>query len=129
MEVPTESEMLRLFRSDEPSYQPVSGKWRLREENGDPQASLENLKTLDLVVQDIWVRQNRRRVLLQFSNGEQYLALGLNNPDALAFVAAEAGFGDFETLKILYDCLPDEYDGKLPAEHEPRGGESGRMGT
>lgn len=128
MEVPVQSEMLRLFRSDEPSYQPVSAR-PLREEDGDPQASLENLRALGLVVQDIWVRENRTRVLLQFSTGEQYLALGLSDPAALAFVAAEAGFGSFEHLKVLYDCLPPSYDGKLPAEDEPRGNAAGRMGT
>ena len=66
--------MLQLFRSDEPSYQPVHPSVPLAMENGDPQVSLENLKRLGLVVQDIWVRKGLSRVLLAFNTGEQYLA-------------------------------------------------------
>ena len=60
------------------------------------------------------------RVLLAFNTGEQYLALGLGKPDALAFIASEAGYGDFEELRTFYACLPQDYDGKLPAASEPR---------
>ena len=40
--------MLTLFRSDEPSYQPLHPSKSLQPEDGDPQASLENLKRLGL---------------------------------------------------------------------------------
>ena len=112
--------MLQLFRSDEPSYQPVHPSVPLAMENGDPQVSLGNLKRLGLVVQDIWVRKGLSRVLLAFNTGEQYLALGLGKADALAFIASEAGYGGFEELRSFYGCLPPDYDGKLPAASEPR---------
>jgi len=120
MEAPVISPMLGLFRSEEPSYQPEHPSKSLQVEDGNPQASLENLKRLGLVIQDIWIRKGRTRALIQFNTGEQYLALGLGKADALAFVASEAGYGKFEELRTFYACLPDDYDGKLPAASEPR---------
>jgi hypothetical protein len=111
--------LLALFRSDETAYQPVHPVGPLEMENGDPQASLENLKRLKLVIQDIWVRKGLSRALIQFSTGEQYLAFGLRDPAALAHVAAEAGYGEYHDLKGFYECLPPEYDDKLPAASEP----------
>jgi hypothetical protein len=112
--------MLALFRSDTPAYQPSHPCKPLLLEDGNPQASLENLKRLGLEVQDIWVRKGLSRVLIQFDTGEQYLALGLGNPDVLARIAAAAGYGDYEWLRDFYACLPPNYDDKLP-EAEPRG--------
>ena len=120
MEGAVRGQMYQLFRSDEPSYQPVHPSLPLAREDGDAQASLGNLKRLGLVVQDIWVRKGLGRVLLAFNTGEQYLALGLGKPDALAFIASGAGYGDFEELRTFYACLPQDYDGKLPAASEPR---------
>jgi hypothetical protein len=111
--------MLALYRSDEPAYQPIHATGPLELEAGNPQASLENLKRLKLVIQDIWVRKGLSRALFQFNTGEQYLALGLT-PAALAFLASDAGYGEYEDLKEFYTYLPPEYDGKLPAASEPR---------
>ena len=105
MEANVVTPMLTLFRSDEPSYQPLHPSKSLQLEDGNPQASLENLKRLGLVVQDIWVRKGLSRVLIQFTTGEQYLALGLGKAGALAFVASKAGFGELRrTADVL--CLP-----------------------
>jgi hypothetical protein len=111
--------MLALFRSDEPSYQPVNSVGPLEKEDGNPQASLGNLKDLGLVPQDFWVRKGLSRVLIQFSTGEQYLALGLSDPKALAYVASEAGFGPYDELFEMYRQLPAEYEGKLPVVVDP----------
>lgn len=113
--VPVVTPMVALYRSNTPEYQPVLNGCQLRREDGNPQASLENLKRLGMVIQDIWVRQNLSRALFQFDSGEQYLALGLKDPSALAHVAAEAGYGEFEDLRDCYACLPADYDDKLPA--------------
>jgi hypothetical protein len=111
--------MLALFRSDEPSYQPVNSAGPLEKEDGNPQASLGNLKRLNLAVQDIWVRKGFTRVLIQFNTGEQYLAFGLSDPRALAYLASEAGMGDFDELFETYRYLPAEYEGKLPVMVDP----------
>jgi hypothetical protein len=111
--------LLALFRSDETAYHPIHPGGPLETENGDPQASLENLKRLKLVIQDIWVRKGLSRALIQFNTGQQYLALGLGDPAALAFVASDAGFGEYEHLKSFYSFLPPDYEGKLPAAAEP----------
>ena len=37
------------------------------------------------------------------------------NPAALAFLASNAGFGDYHELESFYARLPADYDGKLPA--------------
>jgi hypothetical protein len=113
--------ILTLFRSDEPSYQPLHPSKSLQLEDGDPQASLGNLKRLGLVIQTIWVRKGFSRVLIQFSTGEMYLALGLCQPDVLARVASEAGFGPYEELKSFYAYLPSDYDDLLPATDERYG--------
>ena len=113
--------MLALFRSDAPAYQPIFAGVVLDNEDGNPQVSLGNLQRLGLVIQDIWVRKGLSRVLFQFSTGEQYLALGFD-PAALATIAAAAGYGEREDLQGFYECLPAEYDDKLPAASEPRQG-------
>jgi len=115
MEAHVVTAMLALFRSDEPSYQPVHPSRPLQLEDGDPRATVANLKQIGLVIQDIWVRKAFSRVLLQFNTGEQYLALGLSDPAALAQVAADAGYGDLEHLKSFYSFLGEDYEGKLPA--------------
>ena len=107
--------------SDEPSYQPEHPLISLQVEDGSPQASLENLKRLGLVIQDIRVRKGLSRALIQFTAGEQYLALGLGKADALAFVASEAGFGSVDVLKTMYAALPSDYDDMLPADDDRYG--------
>lgn len=116
MEVVTN--MLAFFRSDTPSYQP-SHPCGLLCEDGNPQASLENLKRLGLAPQDFWVRKGLSRVLIQFSTGEQYVALGLHDPTVLARLASDAGLGEYEELCEIYDSLPPEYDSKLPTTDHP----------
>ncbi len=106
--------MLAFFRSDATSYQPSHPSGPLCPEDGNPQASLENHKRLGLVPQDFWVRCNLTRVLIQFSTGEQYLALGLSDPKVLARLASDAGLGEYEELCEIYDFLPPDYDSKLP---------------
>ena len=115
------SEMLATFRSDVESYQPSNPAYPagLLRETGDLQASLENLRRLGtpgkLQVQSMAARKGLSRVLIQFSTGEQYLALGLNAKEA-ARIAAEAGMGPYDELLALYEdvaALPD-YDDLLP---------------
>ena len=90
--------MLAQYRSDQPAYQPTHNV-PLLPEDGNPQASLENLKRLNLPIEHIWVCKRLSRVLFQFVTGEQYLALGLSDPETLARVAADAGMGDYESIK------------------------------
>jgi hypothetical protein len=118
------SEMLALFRSDVPTYQPEHPAG-LAEETGDPQVSLENLRKLGLVPQDFWIRKGR--VLVQFNSGEQYLALGLSDPRALADLAAKAGMGEADDLFEMYRDLPPEYEGKLPATSNPEAYEAATL--
>ena len=76
MEIPVVTPMKALYRTDQPTYQPTYTV-PMHCEDGNPQASLENLKRLKeskLIAQDIWVRNQLRRVLFQFATGEQYLA-------------------------------------------------------
>jgi hypothetical protein len=120
MEAAIASQMLALFRSDESNYQPVHSTGPLDKEDGNPQASLGNLKRLNLPIQDIWVRNGFARVLFQFNTGEQYLALGLSDPKALAYIASDAGFGSFDELFEMYRAIPAEYEGKLPLAVEPQ---------
>ena len=115
------SPMLALYRSDHSAYQPTSSGTPFKLEDGNPQASLENLRRLTdngLVIQDIWVRNQLRRVLIQFSTGEQYLALGLSDPETLARLAAEANMGKYDDLRANCDMLAEDpdYDDKLPEE-------------
>ena len=118
-EVAVETLMLALFRSDTPAYQPVHSSRPLCLEDGDPQASLQNLKQLGIChIQDLWVRKGLSRVLVQLSTGEQYLALGLSDPHKLAYVAAEAGMGPYAELLETYRFLPADYEGKLPTSRD-----------
>ena len=59
--------------------------------------------------------------MIQFSTGEQYLALGLGKPAALAFVASAVGFGDYTNCESFFTYLPADYDGKLPAATDRHG--------
>jgi hypothetical protein len=111
--------MLRLFRDGAASYQPeIEG---LALESGDPQVSLENLQRMvaaGLVIADFMVRPTG--VLVVFATGEQYYAPGLRvgttglATEALAHLAAQAGFGPEERLLNFYQKLPESYSGKLP---------------
>ena len=125
---PMHSSMLEWFRQGVASYQPeIDG---LVLESGDPRASLENvhrLKAAGLLIRDIWVSPNG--ALVMFSTGEQYYAPGLRvgggpATDALAQIAAEAGFGPFERLLPFYSAFPANYDDQLPSvdvdETEPQ---------
>jgi hypothetical protein len=112
------SSMLEWFRKGVASYQPeING---LVLESGDPRASLENvhrLTTAGLLIRDIWVSPNG--ALVMFSTGEQYYAPGLRvgggpATEALARIAAEAGFGPFERLLPFYNAMPADYDDQLP---------------
>ena len=111
--------LLALFRSDTPAYQPSHPSGPLCLEDGNPQASLENLKRLGLEVQNIWVRKGLSRVLIQFGTGEQYLALGLGNPQLLAMMASTAGMGEYDELYDMYRDLPEDYEGMLPITAHP----------
>ena len=121
---PMHSPMLTRFREGVPSYQPeING---LVLESGDPQASLENLGRLvagGLLIRDIWVSPNG--ALVMFSTGEQYYAPGLHvgggpTTEALAEIAAKAGFGPIERLLRFYSAMPADYDDQLPdVEPEP----------
>jgi len=112
------SPMLKLFRDGAPSYQPEAKGLAL--ESGDPQVSLENLRRIvaaGLMIRDILVRPTG--VLVLFSTGEQYYAPGLRvgggpATEALAEIAAKAGFGPYERLLRFYRHLPDSYSGQLP---------------
>ena len=121
MEIPVVTPMMALYRTDQHTYQPTYTV-PMHCEDGNPQASLENLKRLKeskLIAQDIWVRNQLRRVLFQFATGEQYLGLGLSDPATLATVSVAMGFGDLDLARIKMACIdlaqdPD-YDDKLPA--------------
>lgn len=104
MEIPVATPMLAFYHSDQPTYQPTHAV-PLQLEDGNPQASLENLKRLNLSMKNIRVRKQLRRVLFQFLTGEQYVALGLSDPATLAAVAAENGLGDYDALKLSLELL------------------------
>jgi len=116
---PVVTKMLALFRSDEPSYQPSHPSGPLHLEDGNPQASLENFKQIGLTPMLIWVRKGLSRVLIQFDTGEQYLALGLGNPQLLAMMASTAGMGEYDELYDMYRDLPEDYEGMLPITAHP----------
>jgi hypothetical protein len=111
--------MLAFFRSDTPSYQPSHPSGTLLLEDGNPQASLENLKRLGLTPEFFWVRCNFSRVLIQFNTGEQYVAFGLGDPKVLARLAADAGLGEYKELCEIYEFLPPDYDSRLPTTDHP----------
>jgi hypothetical protein len=111
--------MLRLFREGAKSYQP--GMNGLDPETGDPQVSLENIRRVVAagpMIREMLVRPTG--VLVLFDGGEQFYAPGLrvgtNGPatEALARIAAEAGFGAYDRLLSFYQHLPESYSGQLP---------------
>ena len=113
------SPMLRLFREGAKSYQPEADGLAL--EAGDPQVSLENLRRI--IAQGPMIRDMLAKptgVLVLFSTGEQFYATGLrvgtDGPatEALAQIAAEAGFGPFDQLLRFYRHLPADWDDQLP---------------
>src|SRR3989339_465029 len=113
------SPMLRLFRDGATSYQPAIEE--LAFESGDPQVSLDNLQRMidsGLVIAEFMVRPTGSLVL--FASGEQDYAPGLRvgtssfATQALAQLAAQAGFGPEERLLNFYRNLPETYKGKLP---------------
>ncbi len=113
------SPMLRLFRDGATSYQPAIEE--LAFESGDPQVSLDNLQRMidsGLVIAEFMVRPTG--VLVLFASGEQYYAPGLRvgtsslATEALAQLAAQAGFGPEARLLDFYRKLPETYKGKLP---------------
>lgn len=113
------SPMVRLFREGAKSYQP--GCDGLACESGDPQVSLENIHRVVAagpMIREMLVKPTG--VLVLFDGGEQYYAPGLrvgtNGPatEALARIAAEAGFGAYDRLLSFYQHLPETYSGQLP---------------
>jgi len=111
--------MLRLFREGAKSYQPEYNG--LDSETGNPQVSLENLRRITaagLMIRDMLAKPTG--VLVLFSTGEQFYAPGLrvgsDGPatEALARIAAEAGFGPFDQLLRFYRHLPADWNGQLP---------------
>ena len=113
------SPMLRLFQEGAKGYQPeIDG---LALETGDPQVSLENLRTViatGRVVRDILVRPTG--ALVTFSTGEHFYAPGLRvatkgpATEALARLAADAGLGPYDQLLPFYQDLEADYEGQLP---------------
>jgi hypothetical protein len=57
--------------------------------------------------------------LIQFSTGEQYLALGLHDPATLAQVASAAGYGGYDALYEDYTNLPASFAAPLPRIDAP----------
>jgi hypothetical protein len=113
------STMLRLFREGAQGYQPAFDG--LAAETGDPQISLENVRRIvatGLAIRDILVKPTG--ALVTFSLGEQYYAPGLRvgtkgpATEALARIAAEARFGQFDQLLSFYQDLPADWDDVLP---------------
>jgi hypothetical protein len=113
------SPMLRLFHEGATRYQPEFDG--LAPETGDPQVSLENLRKIvaaGRAIRDILVKPTG--VLVTFSLGEHFYAPGLRvgtagpATEALARIAAEAGFGPYEELVSFYRDLPESYDDVLP---------------
>ncbi len=111
--------MLRLFKDGAKSYQPEMNG--LDRETGDPQVSLKNLQWIlaeGPVIDKILVRPTG--VLVLFDGGEQFYAPGLrvgtNGPatEALAQIAAQAGFGPCEELLPFYRHLPESWCEELP---------------
>lgn len=113
------SPMLRLFREGAKSYQPEMNG--LAPETGDPKVSLENLRQIVAAGPVIWnILVRPTGVLVLFDGGEQFYAPGLrvgtNGPatEALARIAADAGFGDYERLLRFYRHLPESWCEELP---------------
>ena len=113
------SPMLRLFRDGAKSYQPEMNG--LDPETGDPHVSLENLRRIVAAGPVIWkILVRPTGVLVLFDGGEQFYAPGLrvgtNGPatEALAQIAAQAGFGTYERLLRFYRHLPESWCEELP---------------
>jgi len=109
--------MLRLFNEGTGSYQPAG----LAFESDDPKTAKQNvLRLLDAghVIQDILVRPTG--ALLIFTDGTQHytpaLRVGQDGrpTEALAEVAAEAGFGKLWHLLTLYTDMSPDFTGPLP---------------
>ena len=90
-------------------------------ESGDPQFSLDNVQRMidaGLVIRYFMVRPTG--VLILFAKGEQYYAPGLRvgtsslATEALAHLAAEAGFGPEEQLLQLLPKPARDLQGELP---------------
>lgn len=113
------SAMMRLFQEGAQSYQPEGDG--LAPETGDPQVSLENVRRLTAAghrIKDMVVKPTG--VLVRFEGCQQFYApgfrVGTDGPatEALARIAAEAGFGPFDELLTFYQDLPNTYDSVLP---------------
>jgi hypothetical protein len=97
------SPMMRLFQEGAKSYQPEGDGFA--PETGDPQVSLENLRRImaaGRTIRKILVRPTG--VLVLFDGDQQFYAPGLcvstagPATEALARIAAEAGFGDRKSV-------------------------------
>lgn len=102
--------MRRAWQQKMDSYLPIFQGRRLREEDGDPSTSLDNLRTL---LETLKVRRCLARprgpVLIEFLSGEEFLATGFSmgeeSPKVAAFAefAKQAGFG--KNAELLYRYL------------------------
>ena len=113
------SPMLRLFRDGAKSYQPEMNG--LAPETGDPQVSLENIRRIVAAGPVIWkILVRPTGVLVLFDGGEQFYAPGLRvgtkgpATEALARIAADLGYGDYERLLRFYRHLPESWCEELP---------------
>jgi len=113
------SPMMRLFQEGAKSYQPQGDGFA--PETGDPQISLKNLQRITAAGPVIWkILVRPTGVLVLFDGGEQFYAPGLrvgtNGPatEALAQIAAQAGFGPCERLLRFYRHLPQDWCEELP---------------
>jgi len=129
MSTPLKSEMLRLFQTGAASYQPDGLADGLTDglaaETGEPKIALENLHRLLASGRMILTAFTRPTgTLFLFSNGEQYYTPALRlsqegrQTEALAEIAAEAGYGDLEDLLDFYTTFPAGYEGQLPNLHD-----------
>jgi len=113
------SPMLQLFREGATSYRPDVKE--LAPETGNSRVSQDNVHKIlaaGLRVRDILVKPNG--VLIAFVGAEHYYAPGLRvgirgaETMALAWIAAEAGYGPGKRLWNCYRCVPKDYTRLLP---------------
>lgn len=113
------SAMMRLFQAGAQTYQPEGDG--LARETGDPQVSLENVRLMLAAghrIREMVVKPTG--VLVRFDGDCHFYATGFrvgsDGPatEALARIAAEAGFGPYDELLSFYQNLPDSYDSVLP---------------
>jgi hypothetical protein len=106
------SPMLRLLNQANVAYQPVAPV-ALLPEDGNPQASLENVRRLfQFGLTYLTLISGLAGVLFIFQTGEMYLATGFllgcvnkAKTEALARACTEIGLGDYDELLEFYASL------------------------